>query len=297
MSILIKERKNKRFYEMKWEENKTLFERTTDNLLFVVPETPFSILSFLMACQAEQIYPGAAIKNSNAIVYKDNVDYPATFTLKPTPHYERIVASRFLSSQRDNNQKLPKENIPYKYLVAEANLNVLGDINIAPITLDFHFYDVVEIIASFTLPLKNRRFIIGDSCIVEENKGIFFQIGGSNKAELIEEERKEFIWILKRWLSGGFGPRGSRKFFLKNQFVSSTGIKFYGPVTGAEAKKEKLRRLPSFLALLSVHGLHSVMEYEEIAELYLLLKNLKGNVTTKTIQKEDLNEEKSSKEN
>ena len=292
MSIFLRERGGKRLFAVDFDENGVRITRTTDGLAFTIPESPYSFTAFLMACRQEQIHPGEQIKILNVEVKAGDEKGTGTVTLKPGPLYRRIVHPRYLPRTgktvvnrqvfNDGMAETPEieEDFPTRYLIAEATLSVLTGPEVAPSTLDVLALDVDEMISALSsLPPSSKAVVAGQVVIENENGNLRLRVSGSESADLFERERREFLSVLKRWISGGYGYRwlGRRRLFLTNEFRSGTGISFTGPAKRSTNNDDKkARRLPFNLAVLNVHGLEARLTFPDVAELYLVLRNMKG---------------------
>ncbi len=310
MGIFLRERGGKRLFAVAFDENGVRITRTTDGLAFTIPESPYSFTAFLMACRQEQVHPGEQIKFLNVEVTaggEDETKGTGVVFLKPGPMYRRIVQPRFLPHPgttpvnrkvfSDGMVETPEieEDFPNRYLVAELTLSVLSGPEVSPSTLDVHLLDVEEMVGALSGLVPPSRVVVAGQVLIEnENGKIKFRISGSESADLSEKDRREMLSVLKRWLSGGYGRRwlGRRRLFLTNEFRSGTGISFTGPAKRSTNNDDKkVRRLPFNLAVLNVHGLEARLTFPDVAELYLVLRNMKGSEEAPS-QGEQINGEK-----
>lgn len=268
----------KRVYALDFSPEGFSITRTTDSLSFLVEEPPISLFSFLLAAQAEQLNPNEQLKFVNCRVRKGEDEGRGSVIVRPALSVERVVRPRGRFPERPPRTVLKRDtvssmsempvrtdDVPFLYQVAVVEMHVLTGIEAASTSLAVHFHDVSEMFALLSGITPPRQAIVGGTVVVENDGGLFLKIGGSERAEISERERLEWLVILKRWLSGGYGYRSGARRLLINEFRSGTGLVFEGP------PRDRNRRIPFYLARLSVHGIEERLSYRDVAELYSVL--------------------------
>jgi len=235
--------------------------RLSDGDTFISNNIPaLELCGYLLACLAERAGSEKLI-DQNAVLNHAGKEVPALFVIRPT-------------LRRRND-----ESLSFRAMPAVVSCQTVSQDTPSSVQATFSAMDILEVATGIPrqYPLPPVNLVAGQMLIKSNNGALTVRVGGSERAELSEENRRFVVHRLGRWLSG--------QYYAENAPVpeeNDKADKSKNPYPGASFSRNGIyfngRKEPR----LRVHGISAVLSYKDVAVLYFVLKGLNGRPESET---------------